>query len=398
MITTSILGALALAAAGATQDPLPPQAPEKPQEPQIPADTEIVTTESGLKYSVLAEGDGTESPHIGDVVRVHYTGWLEDGTVFDSSRQRGVPAEFGLGAVIEGWNEALQLMSPGSRLKLTIPPDLAYGEDGSPPVIPANATLIFDVELISVPVRNPMTFMAWGGEEGATTEKGIVWKELVPGDGGPLMDSEMVWLEFAMWTEAGELLFSDLLFGRPLLVPDPAQPQLSLLTELMPLVQSGSHIIARVPVEQVPELENEKLEGESHALWQFQFTAASDFAKPEFVLPPDEELTTTESGLKYKVLRPGCARGPELSNRVQAHYAGWLTDGTGFDNSYDKGQPMTIPLTNLIQGWQEGMQLMGRGSKFLFVVPPDLGYGAQDKGTIPPNSTLVFVVELIDFG
>lgn len=391
----SILFAGALSV-GALQNPLPVQ--QAPQTPQIPDDTEIVTTESGLKYSVLAEGDGSESPRIGDVVRVHYTGWLPDGTMFDSSRQRGMPTEFGLGAVIEGWNEALQLMSPGSRLKLTIPPDLGYGEQGSPPVIPANATLIFDVELIAIPARNPLPFLEWDGEGGTTTESGIAWKELSPGSGG-VMDSQMLWLEFAMWTEGGELLFSDLLYGRPLLIPDPKAPQLSLLTELLPSVTMGSTVIARVPVSKMPELQNEKLDPEGHAIWQFRFAAASTLEKPEFVLPPDEELITTESGLKYKVLREGCARTPDLSNTVLAHYAGWLTNGNGFDASYDRGsQPSRFPLGNLIKGWQEGMQLMGRGAKFLFVVPPDLGYGSADKGNIPPNSTLVFVVELIDFG
>ena len=149
----------------------------------------------------------------------------------------------------------------------------------------------------------------------------------------------------------------------------------------------------------MPELQNEKLDPEGHAIWQFRFAAASTLEKPEFVLPPDEELITTESGLKYKVLREGCARTPDLSNTVLAHYAGWLTNGNGFDASYDRGsQPSRFPLGNLIKGWQEGMQLMGRGAKFLFVVPPDLGYGSADKGNIPPNSTLVFVVELIDFG
>ena len=84
---------------------------------EIPADTELKTTASGLKYSVLVPGkEGGRHPRLSDTVKVHYTGWLENGTVFDSSRQRGEPAEFKLGRVIEGWNEGLRLMTaPSTR-------------------------------------------------------------------------------------------------------------------------------------------------------------------------------------------------------------------------------------------------------------------------------------------
>ena len=94
-------------------------------------------------------GGGNEAI-AGRQVTVHYTGWLTDGTMFDSSRSNGTPAEFRLGQVIAGWNEGLALMKKGSRFKFHIPSALGYGEAGSPPVIPANATLIFDVELLEV--------------------------------------------------------------------------------------------------------------------------------------------------------------------------------------------------------------------------------------------------------
>jgi len=95
--------------------------------PPIPEDTEIVELPSGLKYSVLTPGGEGESPNRGDKVLVHYTGWTTDGKVFDSSRQRGVPAEFSVGQLIEGWNEGLMLMTPGARWKMTIPRPSATG-------------------------------------------------------------------------------------------------------------------------------------------------------------------------------------------------------------------------------------------------------------------------------
>lgn len=110
---------------------------------------EVKTTPSGLQYEVLKEGDGAQ-PTAGDRVTVHYTGKLIDGTVFDSSVDRGEPATFGVTQVIPGWVEALQLMKAGAKWRLFIPSALAYGPQGAGGVIGPNQTLIFDVELISV--------------------------------------------------------------------------------------------------------------------------------------------------------------------------------------------------------------------------------------------------------
>lgn len=110
----------------------------------------ITTTASGLQYEVLSKGpDGGKSPKSSSQVRVHYTGTKRDGKVFDSSVQRGEPAEFPLDGVIKGWTEGLQLMKEGDKFRFTIPSELAYGERGPGP-IGANAVLIFDVELIKV--------------------------------------------------------------------------------------------------------------------------------------------------------------------------------------------------------------------------------------------------------
>lgn len=112
------------------------------------ARAEVTTTASGLQYEVLEEGTGAQ-PSATDSVTVHYTGRLIDGTVFDSSEERGEPATFGVNQVISGWVEALQLMKEGAKWRLHIPANLAYGPQGVPGIGP-NETLIFDVTLISV--------------------------------------------------------------------------------------------------------------------------------------------------------------------------------------------------------------------------------------------------------
>ena len=109
----------------------------------------VVELASGLQYQILTSGAG-KSPSITNRVKCHYTGMLLDGTVFDSSVQRGEPAEFGVNQVIAGWTEALQLMKEGDKWRLFIPSDMAYGARGAGNSIPPHATLIFDVELIEV--------------------------------------------------------------------------------------------------------------------------------------------------------------------------------------------------------------------------------------------------------
>lgn len=116
---------------------------------QNAARDEVVSTASGLQYEVIERGTGPK-PGPSSTVRVNYTGMLIDGTKFDSSLDRGEPAQFPLNGVIPGWTEALQLMNVGSTYRIYVPPDLAYGEGGAPPVIGPNATLIFDIELLEI--------------------------------------------------------------------------------------------------------------------------------------------------------------------------------------------------------------------------------------------------------
>jgi peptidylprolyl isomerase len=132
-----------------TVNTLPPVTARPDAAETISSPNDTVTTPSGLKYLVLKEGTG-EKPKAGSEVSVHYSGYLTDGSRFDSSLERNQPLQFklGTGMVIKGWDEGIATMKKGGKSRLIIPPQLGYGEAGYPPIIPGGSTLIFDVELI----------------------------------------------------------------------------------------------------------------------------------------------------------------------------------------------------------------------------------------------------------
>lgn len=160
----------------------------------------VIVTDSGLQYRVIESGDGA-TPQASDIVTVHYAGRLVDGTEFDSSYKRGAPAQFPAGRLIQGWTEALLLMSVGDKWELTIPSDIAYGEAGAGGVIPGGATLVFDIELLDAKSEAEMraeqeaametfknaqfTFLDENAKEDgvSVTESGLQYKVLTEGDG-----------------------------------------------------------------------------------------------------------------------------------------------------------------------------------------------------------------------
>jgi FKBP-type peptidyl-prolyl cis-trans isomerase len=383
------IGALALGSFAAQQD--------RP----IPADTEIVTTASGLKYSVLAKGDDVTKPKSGDRVKVHYTGWLPDsGKIFDSSLTRGEPFEFPLGQrqVIAGWDEGVALMTRGARYKFTIPPGLAYGEQGSGR-IPANATLVFEVELLDV-VRAP-EFRPANKEAQKTTPDGLTYEVLVEGVGALANDTDILTMKLAIWRANGELLHSTE-------IQENNNPRKGTADSFgWPIIKRATKVLKigsryRFEAKAVDSLGAEmgaQFGPDALLVWELELMDAKPSNLPKFAMPAEGALKTTPSGLKYEVIKEGTGRKPTATETVTVHYAGWLTDGTPFDSSYSRGDTTSFPLNRVIKGWTEGVQLMGEGSIYKFVIPGDLAYGQRGSPPkIGPNATLVFQIELVKIG
>ena len=216
-------GALGLTAVA--QEPAAPAKPAEPAKPAVdlfkapdnvgaaPADAE--KTASGLASIVLQKGTGTEKPSATDTVKVHYTGWTaSDGKMFDSSLQRGQPAEFPLNQVIKGWTEGLQLMVKGEKRRFWIPSELAYGDEGR-----VAGNLTFDVELLDVvkapePPKAPANLTA--PADARATESGLKYKILTEGAGDTTPGPEdLVDVQFSAWKANGELISTSVGQPRP---------------------------------------------------------------------------------------------------------------------------------------------------------------------------------------
>jgi peptidylprolyl isomerase len=355
-------------------------------------DTKTTTTASGLAYTVLKPGRPGPHPKMGDVVKVHYTGRLTDGKVFDSSEERGEPAQFALGMVIEGWNEGLQLMTQGARYRFTIPPDLAYGAAGRPPTIPASATLVFEVELLGFKSKPEFPKSKPEGEQ--TTASGLKYQVIEEGSGTPPTTKDGFELEFAFWNEGGKLL--DWTGNNP-------QPfratvdtlNLEFLKEAPLLMKPGARYRFEVPAK-LAFKEREvgpDLPPNSPTIWLVTMVRTMD--APSFEQPVVEKMTKTKSGLLYEVLEEGKGPAPKLGDQITVDYTGWLEDGKIFDSSHLRGEPVEFPLGQKLEGWNEGLQLMKAGGRYRLVIPPELAYGAAGQPpVIGANAKLIFLIEL----
>jgi peptidylprolyl isomerase len=210
LLALALLAPLTLAQdAPAARTAAPQLAPPSPLPGDaLPEGATWATTASGLRWVLLAKGDETKArPGRTDTVSVFYAGYLEDGSKFDARTRAQGPLSFALNQVIPGWTEGLQLMHPGSKVKLHIPWQAGYGETGSPPRIPGRSNLVFDVELVSVTPDPTPPFALPRDEELRATPSGLKYQVLKEGlpDGRKPVASDTVTVQYAGWLLDGTL-------------------------------------------------------------------------------------------------------------------------------------------------------------------------------------------------
>ncbi len=413
-----------LALQGCTGAPIPAQHPDtqpqshpasKPQsqrQSQRQSQPQLLRRASGLQYVILKAGkDNSTRPKFGDRVRVHFTVGLEDGTEVESTRG-GAPIMQTVGVqMLPGLAEGLTLVSEGGRIKLVVPPELGFGDAGGPRTgpglepVPPKATLVYEVELFDVePAKQAVPrFTRVPAEQEKPLEDGLRYSKLTSGKGRKPESSEILELRWALFNGHGQLVECTEMPGYrnlKLKQGEGLAKKLKFLRQALAMLKVGDRYRFHVPAKLCygADARGPLLPPNSDTIWELELVGAvTPLPVPPFARSPLEKTTRTASGLRYEVIKKGDGKSPGRSDRVEVHYAGWLTTGKLFDASYSQGETVTFLLNRVIKGWTEGLQLMKVGGVYKFTVPGTLAYGIRGRRAagIGPNETLIFHVQLI---
>ncbi|XP_059298484.1 peptidyl-prolyl cis-trans isomerase FKBP62-like [Lycium ferocissimum] len=358
-------------------------------DPIMKVDEEKEIGKTGIKKKLLKEGEGWEKPSKGDEVEVHYVGTLLDGTQFDSSRDRGTPFKFqlGQGQVIKGWDEGIKTMKKGEKALFTIPPEMAYGESGSPPTIPPNATLQFEVELLS-----------WISVKDICKDGGIFKKVLVEGEGwqNP-KDLDEVFVKYEARLDDGTLVSkSD---GVEFTVQDgyfcPA------LSKAVKTMKKGEKVLLSVKPQYAFGETGKAANGDEGGVPP----NAALHINLELISWKNVSEVTNDKKVLKKILKEG--EGYERPNDgalVKVKLTGKLQDGTVFVKKGHDDEELfefKIDEEQVIDGLDKAVKKMKKGEIAVIIIQPEYAFGASDTpqelAVVPGNSIVYYEVEMVSF-
>ncbi|MCL2282031.1 MAG: FKBP-type peptidyl-prolyl cis-trans isomerase [Fibromonadales bacterium] len=356
-----------------------------------------------VDIKVIKEGSG-EPVKKRQLVQVHYTGWLADSTKFDSSRDRDEPLQFMLGAgqVIMGWDIGIEGMKIGEVRSLKIPAALAYGANAVGP-IPANSDLLFEVELVSAQKSlEPDVLLKPGALKWKTMQNGIEIFDEKEGTGTELRTGMELVFHYTGWLSNGHKFGSSKDEGKQAeAVLGMGKLIRGLELGLESLKQGGVRWVRLSPSMAYGPVSMTGIPANSTLIFRIQADAIQfdeEAAASMDFFPNADAIKWVEiqDGLKYFIEKEGGGSPVKSGDVIKVHYTGWLSDGSKFDSSRDRGEPISLQLGagRVIRGWELGLEGMKPGEKRLLLIPPGLGYGSRGGGPIPPDATLIFAVEL----
>lgn len=344
-----------------------------------------LTEDGGVRKKILVKGEGHDTPQPGDQVTVHYAGTLLDGTEFDSSRARDSPFNFkcGVGQVIKGWDEGVVSMKKGEKSLLTCTADYAYGKSGSPPKIPPDATLQFEVELLS-----------WKSERDMLGDGGIIKTVLEAGTG---------------WTHPKDA--DELMIKYTARVKGEAEPFAQSGEEGVEFTLRDGHLCAAIAIAAKEMKRGEKVHllvspkyGRDTEMWAHPNVPAESAIEVELELVGWKEVTQVAEGVLMKCLKENSDeyKRPNEGAKVTVRYVGRLQDGTKFiEHAEGDEHVWTTDEEEVVEGLDLAVMKMKKGERVLLTVGPDNGYGAQGSdqplAAVPPGATVEFEVELVEF-
>ncbi len=381
-----------------------PKTNDKKQEKKIQS-TKVKTpktlkTASGLEYTITEKGNGKRAQK-GDKISVHYTGKLTNDSVFDSSVRKGVPFEFrvGLGSVVKGWDEAFLLLNEGDKATIKFGPDLGYGDKDNGP-IPANSTLIFEVEFLQI-TQEAIQPYEIKPKDTVTTASGIKYAIIKANKSGESAVGKKVTVNYTGFLKDGKMFDSSLDRNQPLVVDIGKGKLFPGLDEAISLMHNGEKGRFIIPSKLAfGERGGGPVPPDSDIIMDLEVIDVKEIPVPVKYDTTGITPKVTASGLKYfEIKLSGNSKKPEAGQQVKVHYSGYLMDGKMFDSSVERGQPIEFPLGSgqVIAGWEEGIALMHVGDQFRLIIPYHLAYGdAGRPPVIPEKADLIFDVELVD--
>eukprot|EP00884_Botryococcus_braunii_P020782 jgi/Botrbrau1/7388/Bobra.0316s0031.2 len=345
-----------------------------------------ITPDGGVLKKILVLGTGYNYPEDGDDVEVHYVGTLEDGTQFDSSRERGSPFNFSLGQgnVIKGWDLGVKTMKKGEKSLLTCKADYAYGQHGSPPKIPPGATLNFEVELLS-----------WKSHKDISGDGGIIKTVVTAGSGWkkPGPDDE-VKVAYTLKTEDGNLVETSPEGGAEFTLSSGYLiPAFAKAVEGMKKDEEVSLVIS--PQYGFGEAGKPPLVGSDSVL----------HADLKLVSWKTVEKITPDGGVLKKTLNdPSSYQTPSTDSKIKIRYTGKLEDGTVFDERGEGNELECLADDDaLIEGLDLALMKMKSGEVAEVVIMPQYAFGTNEPSSrhynpaVPSNATVIYTVELVHF-